>query len=274
MNPPEYRNAGIQGARRAATGSRGAIWVSMAVLLLFVLQAVPPARAATHDSCVKCHSDSSFLVKNKKLYDYYRDWTLSVHSQEGITCDDCHGGNPKAASKKAAHGGQPMEAKVRSSPINFRNIPKTCARCHEEIYQRFRASSHFKHLIKNKSSEQAPNCVTCHGSVNSAVLNVRSVAGTCLQCHNKETDNHPEIPEKAESILNTFLSIHRFYRYITLRGDPNEVRSFFRLVDPMNEQLGQDWHRFDLKRIEIQTKDLLNLLKTKRNEIKTQQKKR
>ncbi len=54
-----------------------------------------------------------------------------------------------------------------------------------------------------------------------------------------------------------------------MRGEPNQVQSFFRLVDPMLDRLGQEWHRFDLERIETQTQDLLQLLKTERNEIKS-----
>ncbi len=252
-----------------------AIFPMVFLVLLTAGVAVPPgAFAAKPDGCIACHSDPAFLVKNKKLYDYYKNWKLSVHSQEGISCGDCHGGNPATSNKKLAHSGNPMGSEAKNSPINYRNIPRTCARCHTEIFDNFRKSAHYKQLIRNSQRRQAPNCVTCHGSVNISVLSVRDVAGTCSLCHNRNTANHPEIPVRAEAVLNTFLSIHRFYRYITLRGDPEDVKSFFRLVDPLITGIKEDWHRADLKRIEVQTKDLLKLLKIKRNQIKASKVKR
>jgi hypothetical protein len=54
--------------------------------------------------------------------------------------------------------------------------------------------------------------VTCHGSINSEVLNVNSVAVACARRHNEERDNRPNDPEKARAVLNRFLSIRRFHR--------------------------------------------------------------
>ena len=58
------------------------------------------------DSCVDCHRDPKFLVTNRKLYDYYQQWKASVHTQEGLSCADCHGGDPAKKDKDAAHGGK------------------------------------------------------------------------------------------------------------------------------------------------------------------------
>ena len=237
-------------------------------LMMILALTLAGAAAGAEQGCVTCHSDPSFLVRNKKLYDYFQNWKLSLHSQEGVSCANCHGGNPKRADKKAAHAKGPMGAAARSSPINYRNIPRTCSRCHEQYYDHFRRSAHFRQLTEAKNGEAAPNCVTCHGSVNTTVLSVHTVAGACGRCHNQKTGNHPGIPGRAEAVLNTFLSIHRYYRYITLRGEPEDVRSFSRVVDPLIQEIKEDWHKSDLDRIEEQTKDLLRLLKVKRNQIR------
>lgn len=253
----------------------GCVAIAMAALCLVTLPAwgATPKKASAN-SCVDCHSDPNFLVQNKKLYEYFRNWRSSVHGQENVTCVDCHGGNPKAAGKEAAHGGQAMSAANPSSPISYQNVPQTCANCHKDIYESYRQSEHFKHLQDNPDAKQGPNCVTCHGSVSIAVLNVGTVRQACERCHNKETGNYPEIPEQAEDILSRFLSINRFYRYIATQGDPQEVRAIFKTLDPRIKQLNAHWHTFDLDKVGKETREVVDLLKDQREKISKQRQSR
>ncbi|MBW2372473.1 MAG: ammonia-forming cytochrome c nitrite reductase subunit c552, partial [Deltaproteobacteria bacterium] len=175
---------------------------------------------------MECHSNADFLVTHKKLHDYYQLWKESTHALEGVSCADCHGGDPEVSDKKASHGRDVGGEDGAGSAVNFRNLPDTCGTCHDEISEGFRESDHFDHLIRKKQDKQGPSCVTCHGSLNVAVLNVNTVEEACARCHNEEKDNHPDIPEKAEVILNRLLSIHRYYRYIGKRGDPAETQLF------------------------------------------------
>ena len=237
-------------------------------LVFSLLLLIPIAQA---DSCVDCHKDPNFRVTNKKLYDYYQNWTGSIHAQEDISCSDCHGGNPKLSSKKTAHASSRINPSVATSPVHFKNIPKTCANCHEEYYNHFRQSTHFKKLQNSKETQQGPNCVTCHASVNTAVLNVNTVREACAFCHNEEKDNHPEIPAKAEKLLSQFLSIHRFYRFVTVRG--NLDRAVFDAIETRTSELFIDWHTFDLPTIEKRTEKLLAFLKTQRDIIRKKPKK-
>lgn len=233
-----------------------------------------PLMAATNagDSCETCHSDPDFLVKNKKLYDYYQNWTLSLHKVENVTCVDCHGGNPKVKTKKAAHGGSAMSAARKTSPINYANIPKTCAKCHKKVYQRYQESEHFQHLKSEKQEGQGPNCVTCHGSVNLRVLNVNNVRTTCAKCHNEKTENNPEIPDHAEKVLHDFLSIDRYARYITLRSDARKTREMLERIESSIRTLSEEWHTFNLEEIEEKTQVLLQEVKEKRSQLKKERK--
>jgi hypothetical protein len=226
-----------------------------------------PAAPRARSSCVDCHSSPRFMVQNKKLYDYYQGWRLSIHEQEKVTCVDCHGGNPRAADKQAAHGDQGMSASVTSSPISYQNVPGTCAKCHDEVYRNFKRSKHFEHLTAKKQEEQGPNCVTCHGSVNTTVLNVTTVRATCEKCHNNETDNHPEIPEQAEDVLSQFLSIQRYNRYLVQKGDPAQVKAMFKILAPRIKRLNDSWHTFDLEKVSDQTQDMINFLKAQREQM-------
>ncbi len=223
--------------------------------------------AEVEDSCVDCHRNPDFLVTNKKLYNYFQEWELSVHKQEEVACFDCHGGNPDIADKEKAHEGEVSGSETKSA-VNFANIPVTCGQCHDDFYERYRKSPHFEHLVAKQQEDQGPNCVTCHGSINAEVLNVNTVRDACSRCHNEESENHPEIPEKAKNLLNKFLSIHRFYRYITVKGEPSEMKEFFEGVGARIYSLSVDWHTFDISKIEDETKDLLGVLKEKRDEVR------
>jgi hypothetical protein len=68
--------------------------------------------------------------------------------------------------------------------------------------------------------------------------------------------------------LNRFLSISRFYRYITVRVEPDEAKVFFLDMDERLRELSVTWHTFDLEKIDRDTERVLALLKEKRDEIR------
>ena len=243
----------------------------MALLALFLATGwVSSALSApTTSSCITCHSDPNFLVTNKKLYDYYRLWEQSIHGHEGVACSDCHNGNPELPTKKGAHGAQGMAAANQSSPVNYKNVPQTCAQCHEEFYNDYIKSKHYKESMVKEKTRRGPNCVTCHGSVNTSVLNVNTVRSTCELCHNEKTNNHPDIPDRAAAVLNKFLSVQRFYNYLAKKGDFLKAPGAVDVIDKMKTNIFVDWHTFELDMIEKRTVDLLDIMKVKRNEIRS-----
>ncbi len=224
--------------------------------------------ADTPNFCVECHGNPDFLVTAKKLYEYFQEWEFSVNRQDGVSCEDCHGGNSEARDKKRAHGTEVSGGLTAGSAVSFENIPSTCGECHDDIYEGFRKSNHFAHLLKKKQEKQGPNCVTCHGSINATVLNVSTVTTACQRCHNEETQNHPELPATASDLLNRFLSINRYYRYIGIRGDPVDTQAFFAVMDERIRDLSVLWHTFDLPTIDKETRFVLGLLKAKRAEVR------
>ncbi len=255
--------------RRRRTGPGTARTLALLSLIalgtLLVLGAAPAAgQGEPQESCIDCHSDTRFLVRNKKLYDYFRGWERSVHALEGVTCADCHGGNPRATERKQAHGGASMGSAAKGSALNYRNVPDTCAKCHEDIAAAYRTSLHAEALEASGDEQQGPNCVTCHGSVNTTLLSVATVRATCEQCHNEKTDNSPEVPSRAEHVLNHFLSINRYYRYIHRKSAPADVHAFHQEIDPVLEELAAQWHTFDLDSIDERTELLVRDLKKRR----------
>jgi hypothetical protein len=146
-------------------------------------------------------------------------------------------------------------------------VADTCGACHDEILDGFQTSEHAAHLEK-KDGKQGPTCVTCHGSINVEILNVNSVEAACTRCHDSESDNHPDVPGEARSVLNRFLSMSRFYRYIAVHAAPDEARAFFAAFDPRLERLSVTWHTFDLEQIDAETAEALGILKAKRDELR------
>ena len=253
---------------RHALGARLLRPLALAAALLAALPvaAGAPEKGKEKDSCVACHRDPKFLVQNKKLYDYFRDWQLSIHQQNDVSCSDCHGGNPEIAGKQGAHGEEVGE-EGKDNAVNFKNIPDTCGQCHDEFLEAYLGSNHFEHLAKAKQEKQGPNCVTCHGSMNTSVLDVTTVKAACARCHNEETGNKPEIPDEARVILNKFLSIDRFHRYLSVRLKPEEKAAFLVDTDARIHALAVSWHSFDLKKIERETQALVDLMKRKRDAV-------
>lgn len=225
---------------------------------------------AAEDGCVSCHGREEYLVTNKKLYEYFQRWRISSHAQEDVSCVDCHGGNNLSANKVIAHGG--LMGIGKSSATNFRNIPKTCGQCHDDKYKAYSGSHHFKQMSKNGG--KGPNCVTCHGSLNAVAPDVTSVAETCKLCHNKKYKNHPDIPLKAEKLLNDFNAIAGYARYIQKRAKPAMAAKLAKEIGPQIDSLSDVWHSFDLNKIEPQTKGLLQMIKQKRLEVRESNKKK
>lgn len=233
--------------------------------LVFFAGSAAAAPSAGKDTCVECHQNTDFMVTNKKLYDYFQRWQASAHGQEDVTCVDCHRGNSKAAAKDAAHSGMI----AATGTIGFKQIPKVCGECHENLYKAYITSKHYKHLEKKREEDQGPQCVTCHGSVSAKALDVNTVKSTCENCHNKEKDIRPEVPQKAEVLLNDLNSIRAFTRFISIRGSAEDVAYGKKVLQPKIDDLATTWHTFDLKKIEPATKLLYDQAKGKRNELKS-----
>lgn len=140
---------------------------------IFMLLNADLAAAAGTDEivCVQCHG---------KLPDKYSEpvklWQGSIHAENGIACDSCHGGDPKdaAMAMSPARGfiGVPKETA----------IPAFCGRCHVGVLKDYLTSLHGKALGRG-----GPTCVTCHSSHNvvKATLNLINEK-SCSRCHSYE----------------------------------------------------------------------------------------
>lgn len=121
--------------------------------------------------CIDCHT--SDLMK-KEYRGIPADWRKSIHYQNGVACQNCHGGDPKNAARSMT-----AEAGFVGVP-KPKGVPDFCGKCHIGIKDDYLASGHAKALM---TTGRGPNCVTCHHShdIQKASINIinKSLCGVC-----------------------------------------------------------------------------------------------
>ena len=169
---------------------------SLHALLLLTLGAALPApqtAAPPADSCRTCHA-----VLDGRLGEPARQFQEDVHAGRGLSCADCHGGDPqqedsdKAMDRKRGYRGVPKRAE----------IPQLCARCHSDgaVMRAYNPSLRTDQLAQYLTSIHGKRlragdtrvavCIDCHG-----VHNIRPASSplskvhplqipeTCGRCH-------------------------------------------------------------------------------------------
>ncbi|MFQ5702133.1 MAG: hypothetical protein ACE5HU_09835 [Acidobacteriota bacterium] len=178
-----------------------------ACLLLGIFALVMPIRAETaqartrplgplETSCVDCHSqlDDEALEPVKRAAN-------DIHFEKGLSCHDCHGGNPEAGFDGDVFAAHDEDAGFTGKPARL-EIPLFCARCHTDSsymkrfnpldrvdqYTEYRTSTHGRRNAAG--DEKVATCVDCHGNHGIlAVSDPRSMvyptnlAETCARCH-------------------------------------------------------------------------------------------
>jgi len=105
-------------------------------------------------------------------------WQASWHAQSRISCEHCHGGDPRDAALAMSH-----ERGFLGTPKD-KEVPEFCGKCHIGILNNYQESGHGKAL---KAGEKAPNCVVCHGSHNIQKASINIISEQlCTKCHSYE----------------------------------------------------------------------------------------
>lgn len=231
-------------------------------LLLSVLLVTVAALPAAANTCETCHSQHKFFSQNKRVYDYYQDWLTSPHREAGITCEQCHGGNPKASDKQKAHMGV-QGVSDPNSRVFYQNQPKTCGTCHARVAEQFTHSAHYRALHENVA---APDCSTCHRAMNRKPYFHDIVENACRTCHSTiSPDQERPVAELAHEILHR-LNISKGYLGWTLvyyesKGWPEQTKQELTTLREKYHDILATGHSFDLQRSEQASVELLAELK-------------
>jgi len=153
------------------------IKITLSVAVLYFLLSVPAFAQTKGDErlnsvCLDCH-DSDMM--KPELRAVPSEWKKSWHFQNGISCNDCHGGDPKDASMAMS-----PERGFVGKP-QYGQVPEFCGKCHIGILKNYLESGHGKAL---KAGGSGPNCVTCHGSHGILKADIDIInEQRCSQCH-------------------------------------------------------------------------------------------
>jgi predicted CXXCH cytochrome family protein len=192
----EQSNFAAMAGWKGKAVSAGVTWqpsnAALPVLLLMMLFTAVPAQKKS--SCIECHVklEDPRLSAPAKLFDN------DIHRARGLSCNDCHGGDPNADTKESAKDprkgflGKPKTA----------DIPAYCGKCHSDasLMKRFNpslrvdqereyyTSVHGK-LLKTGETRVA-TCISCHSvhgirAISDPLSSVypSNVAETCAKCH-------------------------------------------------------------------------------------------
>jgi predicted CXXCH cytochrome family protein len=190
--------AKVQSVRkRKAAGSqspgRGLVPFVFLLCSLLVLWSAPPLSAQTKNSCLDCHAKADPPVHVDPAA-----YAQSIHTQKGITCVTCHGGDPTSDAEDVAMS---AEKGFKDFPVRAQ-VPAFCAKCHSNAaymrsfnpslrtdqYSQYLTSIHGQRLAKGDSKVAV--CVDCHGVHDilppndpRSTVYPTNVAQTCGRCH-------------------------------------------------------------------------------------------
>jgi predicted CXXCH cytochrome family protein len=172
-------------------------WVRASTFLLFasllMFASAQSTVAQNKNSCIECH-----VKLEGKLGDPARSIKDDIHLSRGLSCNDCHGGDPKQDDKVAAKNPQ----KGYLGRPRTVDIPAFCGKCHNDasfmkkfnpalrVDQEKEYSTSVHGQLLKTGNEKVATCISCHGvhgirAVSDALSSVYplNVAETCAKCH-------------------------------------------------------------------------------------------
>jgi hypothetical protein len=173
-----------------------------ASVLLAVLWAGTSRGKNDTTSCTACHGDAGQVGVD--MVRIVQNFEADVHAQVGLSCHDCHGGNPAeavATDKHAAKDPDRADGPYLGAPERAA-VPGFCGRCHSspEYMKRFRPDARVdqereywtsRHgALLREGDENVATCTDCHGvhgilrpSDPRSSVYPTHVAETCRGCH-------------------------------------------------------------------------------------------
>ena len=175
--------------------STGSCWLAFLVTIPVVLVLCNTSLAQqTRSSCIDCH----IKLEDPRLNAPAKQFDNDVHRGRGLSCHDCHGGDP---NDNTLEGAKDPRKGYLGKPKKL-DIPAYCGKCHSDanLMKRFNPSlrvdqereyytSVHGQLLKTGDSRVA-TCVSCHSvhgirAVKDPLSSVYplNVAKTCATCH-------------------------------------------------------------------------------------------
>lgn len=214
----------------------------LAWLMIVSLLAVPAAAgAAGRNQCVVCHSTEQLPIS---LGHSFAEWRGSEHGRAGVTCDQCHGGDPDAVLPGPAHQGV-LEAAAAASSVNPNNLPETCGRCHAPQLKAFLTSRHAAGLQKDG---KGASCSLCHGPMAAALPSPAELNVRCATCHAKPVEAQAALAVMAAAKVD----LHRARQALLGAGTDSSApqwRARLHEQEKAYADIQAFWHTFRTKEV-------------------------
>jgi len=168
------------------------------------------------DKCLSCHAD----IGGAEAAAYIND----IHYKAGVSCADCHGGDPTLDDQDAAMS----TVKGYIGVPKLSAIPQICGKCHGPEKTPFKSKYHLNNVMDDfvasvhgralTESNDGPQCISCHGIHNIVKVSDKSSpvypTNTCAKCH-----SNPDYMKK----FNPGLPVDQYEKYLTsVHGERNK----------------------------------------------------
>lgn len=172
--------------------------VTRAFVLGLGILVTATTQAQERNNCLDCHQS----IDDEDLAAPALAMAEDVHAEAGITCADCHGGDPTLEIVDGDYDPAKASSTGFIGAPSYGDIPEMCGRCHSDAayMQRFDPNlpvdqlaqyrtSHHGQLLREGARDVA-QCVSCHGSHGMlapsdprASVYPTHIAETCGSCH-------------------------------------------------------------------------------------------
>lgn len=146
------------------------------------------------ETCGRCH-----VREAQNVQDSVHAKTQAAGRREAAVCSDCHSPHATQQINDPVTGQITLEARLQ--------IPKTCAQCHNAIFEIYRNSVHGGALI-DQNNMDVPTCIDCHGvhNIGDPTTTTFRLASPelCASCH-----TNPDLMDKygiSTQVLNTYVA--------------------------------------------------------------------
>lgn len=180
----------------------------LCALMVTLLLTFPSSLLCQKNSCLECHKE----LDETELRAPAESFSKDVHRQFGLSCQDCHGGNPLQDDVELA-----KDKSFKGAPQKVK-IPEFCGSCHSnsEYMRRFNPNLRVDQLqlywtsqhgqLLKKGDTQVAVCTDCHGVHGIQASNFPksqtfpwNIPQTCGRCHSSQEYLRPySIPVNQE----------------------------------------------------------------------------
>ena len=176
------------------------------------------------DTCVRCHAEE----EDDELRLPVPEWRESVHARAEVSCDACHGGDPREPDGDLSMS---EEAGFLDTP-SWTEMADYCGVCHEAIAKSYSAGFFGQHLL---AGTRVPSCATCHMAGSHRILEsqpeevfTQKRCPGCLPMREPETARHALAQmRELEAAIGDFVEIveERGIDLTDVRAELGEARA-------------------------------------------------